>query len=187
MAEIDSGSVPARSKTQDPSCDDFLALFSRHSRRIYGFIRTLVIDTNDASDVYQSTTAVLWQKFDTFIPGTSFFAWACQIAQREVLKYRHEKNRHRHFPEELVDLLAANFRSRADELADREQALVECLKRLKKDDFLLIEQRYFHSRRPREIAESQSCSVFSIYRALSRVHELLLRCVGRALREATDV
>ena len=182
MAEIDSSGVPARTKTQESSCDDFLALFSRHSRRIYGYIRTLVIETNDANDVYQNTTACLWQKFDSFSPGTSFFAWACQIAQREVLKHRHQKNRHRHFPEELVDLLAANFRSRVDELNEREQALGDCLKRLRNEDRLLIEQRYFHDRKPKEIAETESRSVFSVYRALSRIHDQLLHCVGTALK-----
>jgi RNA polymerase sigma-70 factor, ECF subfamily len=184
MAEIEPQRLPISCEAQRSSCDDFLALFSRHSRRIYGFIRTLVIDTNDANDVYQSTTACLWQKFDSFSPGTSFFAWACQIAQREVLKYRHQKNRHRHFPEELVDLLAANFRSRVEELDRREQALGECLQRLRHEDQVLIEQRYFQDRKPKEIAESQSRSVFSIYRSLSRIHDQLLHCVGRVLKES---
>ena len=184
MSEIESHKVSVRKNSQEPLCDDFLALFSRHSRRIYGFIRTLVIDTNDANDVYQNTTACLWQKFGSFSPGTSFFAWACQIAQREVLKFRHQKNRNRHFPEELVDLLAANFRSRIDELDRREQALGDCLKRLPHEDKVLIEQRYFHDRRPKEIAEAASRSVFSIYRSLSRIHEQLFQCVGRALEES---
>lgn len=185
MAEIESELAPLQSAIQESSCDDFLALFSRHSRRIYGFIRTLVIETNDANDVYQNTTACLWQKFGTYSPGTSFFAWACQIAQREVLKLRHQKNRHRHFPEELVDLLAANFRSRVDELDQREQALGDCLQRLKNEDRVLIEQRYFHDRRPKEIAAAQSQSVFAVYRSLSRIHDQLFRCVGRALKEST--
>lgn len=169
--------------TQDPSYGDFLALFSRNSRRIYGFIRALIIDANDANDIYQNTTMCLWQKFDTFSSGTSFFAWACQIAHREVLKFRHQKNRHQHFPEELVDLLAANFHARIDELDRREEALEDCVKRLRSDDQRLIELRYFHDQKPKEIATAESRSVFSVYRALSRIHEQLLRCVGRTLEE----
>lgn len=184
MAEIDSENMSLCRQAQESSCDDFLALFSRHSRRIYGFIRTLVVETNDANDVYQSTAACLWQKFGSYSPGTSFFAWACQIAQREVLKLRHQKNRQRHFPEELVDLLAANFRSRMDELDRREQALGDCLQRLPHEDRVLIEQRYFHDRRPKDIATEQSHSVFAVYRSLSRVHDLLFRCVGRAMKES---
>jgi RNA polymerase sigma-70 factor (ECF subfamily) len=183
MAETETGAMSTSGEPQDSSYGEFLSLFSRHSRRIYGFIRILVIDANDANDVYQNTAMCLWQKFDNFSPGTSFFAWACQVAQREVLKFRHQKSRHRHFPEELVDLLAANFRSRIDELDRREESLAECMKQLRAEDQVLLEQRYVHDRKPMEMAAAQSCSVHSIYRALSKIHDQLLRCIARTMKE----
>lgn len=183
MAETETGAMSTSGEPQDSSYGEFLSLFSRHSRRIYGFIRILVIDANDANDVYQNTAMCLWQKFDNFSPGTSFFAWACQVAQREVLKFRHQKSRHRHFPEELVDLLAANFRSRLDELDRREESLAECMKQLRGEDRVLLEQRYANDRKPMEIAAAQSRSVHSVYRALSKIHDQLLRCIARTMKE----
>jgi DNA-directed RNA polymerase specialized sigma24 family protein len=59
------------------------------------------------------------------------------------------------------------------------------MQRLRREDQQLIEQRYVHDRKPKEIAETESRSVFSIYRSLSRIHDQLLRCVARSLKEST--
>lgn len=173
----------ARNTDDEPAYGDFLALFSRHSRRIYGFVRTLVVDANDANDVYQNTTLCLWQKFGEFRMGTNFFAWACQVARLEALKVRHDKSRSLRFSDEVMDLLAVSVLDRTNEFDQREQALSNCLKRLKQEDKALIEQRYSLDRKPKEIAEANSQSVFAIYRSLSRIHDQLFRCIARKMAE----
>jgi RNA polymerase sigma-70 factor (ECF subfamily) len=164
-------------------CDDFVTLLSRHSRRIYGYIRTMVIDFADANDVFQNTTICLWKKFDEFTIGTNFFAWSCQVAYLEVLKFRERKRPQLALSEEVLDLMATEAVDRADELASREAALSECLKKLSPEDRKLLEQRYYKDRKPKEIARRRSRSVFSIYRALSRIHDQLFDCINRALAE----
>jgi hypothetical protein len=42
---------------------EFLALYSRHAKHIYQFIRTLVSNQADAEDAFQEVSTALWQKF----------------------------------------------------------------------------------------------------------------------------
>ncbi len=162
------------------SHDEFVALFSRHSRRIYGFIVALMVYQQDADEVYQNTSLALWRKHGDFASGTSFWAWACQIAYYEVLRFREKSKRGKVFSDELLPLLASSLLAREEQVTMLEQSLHDCLDRLNASDRLIIEMRYFHEQSPKQIAQSQSRSVHSIYRALSRIHGLLLRCLNRA-------
>ena len=71
--------------------EEFMALYSGHQRRLYLYVMTLLPASVDAEDVLQETNLVLWRKFDQYLPGTNFFAWACQITRYEVLKYRERQ------------------------------------------------------------------------------------------------
>lgn len=168
----------------DRSCrtpDDFMGLFSRYSLRIYGFVRTLVPVYQDASDIFQNTSVVLWKKFDEYQPGTDFFAWACQIARYEVLAHYRRGQRYNLFTPDVLDALATEVASQGDVLDRRAEALGDCLEKLPAQDTRLIQERYFRGRKVEEIAGSVSRSVSSVYRSLSRVHDQLMRCIERKL------
>jgi RNA polymerase sigma-70 factor (ECF subfamily) len=51
---------------------------------------TLVFSHQDAEEVFQNTSVVLWNKFGEFQPGSNFFAWASQVAYYEVLNYMRQ-------------------------------------------------------------------------------------------------
>src|SRR5688572_13921046 len=77
----DTGPMPADTTNHaapEPDLDReaFAPLFSRNARRIYGFIMTLVFNHQDAEEVFQNTSIVLWNKFAEFRPDSNFFAWA---------------------------------------------------------------------------------------------------------------
>jgi RNA polymerase sigma-70 factor (ECF subfamily) len=74
-------------------------------------------------------------------------------------------------------LLAEKAIAHSDDLGRRQTALEECLEKLPPQDREMIEQRYYHRRAPKEIATLKTCSVYSVYRALARVHSALLNCV----------
>jgi DNA-directed RNA polymerase specialized sigma24 family protein len=140
---------------QPRECDreEFARLFSRHARRIYGFILTLVFSHQDAEEVFQNTSVVLWDKFAEFQAGTNFFAWASKVAYYEVLNLMKSQRRSHTFSHEALESLATEAVALSDE----------------------------SSRAPKQIATMQSRSVYSVYRALSRIHMLLLNCVQRNL------
>ena len=158
-----------------------MSLFSLHSRRVYSFIITLVVYPQDADDVFQNTSLALWKKHTHYSSGTSFWAWACQIAYYEVLRYRKSSRRKLIFSDEIVQRIATGMLAQEEQTTLREQALHDCMERLASKDRDMIELRYFHEKAPKQIAELQSRSVHSIYRALSRIHEQLHRCVNHVL------
>jgi RNA polymerase sigma-70 factor, ECF subfamily len=89
---------------------DFGRLFARYQPRIYGYIRSLVTQRNDAEDLLQETASVLWQKFGDFQPGSDFLAWAFRVARYEVLYFRQRQKRNvLQFSERFVDLVGADI------------------------------------------------------------------------------
>ncbi len=166
----------------DLNREEFARLFSRNARRIYGFIMTLVFNHHDAEEVFQNTNVVLWNKFADFQPGSNFFAWASRIAYYEVLSLMKQQRRSRTFSDEALELLANEAVALSDQSTERYEALEECLARLEPCDRKLLQERYYYQRPPKQIAASESKSVHAVYRALSRIHNVLLNCVQRSMK-----
>ena len=47
----------------------------------------LLPNEQDAQDVFQRTSLVLWQKFDQFDSDRDFLPWACGVAHYEVRNF----------------------------------------------------------------------------------------------------
>jgi RNA polymerase sigma-70 factor (ECF subfamily) len=181
---VDASDRPA-GEPSDLDREEFARLFSRNARRIYGFIMTLVFNHHDAEEVFQNTNVVLWNKFADFQPGSNFFAWASRIAYYEVLSLMKQQRRNRTFSDEALELLANEAVAMSDQSTERYEALEECLARLDPPDRELLQERYYYQRPPKQIAASRSKSVHAIYRALSRIHNVLLNCVQRSMKADT--
>ena len=161
---------------------EFVRLLSRHSSHIYGFILMLSVSHSDADDVFQDTSVVLWEKFDSYELGTSFRAWACKIAYYEVLELRRKNNLMKYLSNNTLTLLAKDALTLMQQEDDRKDSLADCLGKLTAKDRQLIEQKYFVRLSTEEIADKSSKSTYSVYRALTRVHSNLSNCVKRHLR-----
>lgn len=179
MPSDSNSSLPDDSPEVDR--EEFARLFSRNARRIYGFVMTLVFSHHDAEEVFQNTSVVLWNKFGEFQPGSNFFAWASKVAYYEVLSFMKQRRRSRMISDDALELLSNAAIALSDESSRRHEALEDCLSRLNADDRDLLQSRYYHQRPPKQIATMQSRSVDSVYRALSRIHNMLLNCVQRNL------
>ena len=159
---------------------EFVLLLTQHSSQIFGFILAICMNRNDAEDIFQATSVVLWEKFETYRPGTSFRAWACQIAYYEVAHARRKNSRLITLSEGAWGKLAADALSAWERRDDRKENLADCLERLSAADRQLLEQKYFSQRSVPEIASRCSRSVHSIYRGLRRIHDALVECMRRA-------
>lgn len=171
------------SQSQRDKHDEFLRLFSRYSQRIYSFIFTLVMGHADADEIFQETCVVLWKKFDSYDEDGSFLSWACQIALLEVKQLRRRGHRLQVLTDEALAAIADHAVTQSGQYDIRQEALEHCLEKLAEEDYVLIEQRYRQQRTPKEIAALTSRSVHSVYRALTRIHNLLLGCVSSQLAE----
>ncbi|SMP76022.1 RNA polymerase sigma-70 factor, Rhodopirellula/Verrucomicrobium family [Neorhodopirellula lusitana] len=133
---------------QSEDYERFLDLFTTDRERIYGFIFSMLPNHADAEDVFQRCSIVLWRKLDQFTEGTSFYAWACSIAQFEVLNFRRSASRDRHyFSQELMEQLALERVEQRRSSGSRLEALQTCISRLGQLDRDLLGALYDQDRR----------------------------------------
>jgi len=166
------------------SQDDYVRLLAENSSRLMSFIRIITMNNqHDAEEIFQRTCIVLWEKFAKF-DGDNFGAWACRIAQFEMLKHRDSKRRIKTLNSETIEHLATVALPISEALGERRAALTSCLKKLPDADHDLIRHRYYDGLSVNEISELVGRSTHAIYRELSRVHAILSRCVERTLVEA---
>ena len=98
---------------------EFVQRLTASQRRLYAFIRSQVYSRNDADEVMQQTTAVLWEKYELFRPDGDFVRWACGIARLEVLAHFRNRRRLRVvFDDNVADAVVDRLVAAAAEVAD---------------------------------------------------------------------
>lgn len=169
--------------TNDPErLEAFIAEFSKAQRPLFLYILSLTGNANDAEDIQQDTNLVLWQKFDTFAPGTSFHAWASKVAYYQVLKWREGKGRYAAALDPTVmQLLTDDAQAMAETADARRDALRTCLTKLREVDRELIQQRYAPGNTGRAIAQQLGRPENSVYKSISRIRAALLACIEKTL------
>lgn len=151
--------------------------------RLYGYIHSLVRDLNDADDLFQQTTLVLWNKFETFDAERSFFNWACGVARGEVANFLRARGRQKlYFSDELNLLLVeAHEAMSIDELEDRREALAKCMEKLRDRDRELLTQCYGGDDAIQDIAGRHGRSSSSVHNSLRRIRRALFDCIQQTL------
>jgi RNA polymerase sigma-70 factor, ECF subfamily len=155
----------------------FAELITHHQSELYGYIYAVVRNWEDTDDLFQSVCLVLWNKFESFRPGTSFFAWARQVAKIKISDFLRHK--HKRLPsliiEKLVDILAAD----PDDVGSEAYlvALQHCRKRLPVEDEELLQLRYIEGLSIVEMADRLQRLRQSVSRSLNRVRRWLFECI----------
>lgn len=163
-----------------------MELYSSCQHSLYVYIVTLIGNPIDAHDVLQDTNLVLWQKFDQFERGTSFSAWAREVARYRVLRYRQiHANDTPILDPSVLDALA----KRLDEVDRRQdelyaEQLLGCIDRLGDADRELIQLRYRSSVRVKALAEQLHRSENAVSQSLGRIRRLLRRCIEEGMERS---
>ena len=130
----------------------------------------------------QETAIILWQKFDEYMPGTSFTAWGIQVARNVVFNYRRKySKRSQLFNDHMYQILEGYAQESARELSVTEESLRECIKKLKPADQHLIKLRYEQRISVQNIALQDKRSADSLYHSFSRCYAVLKQCVSQQL------
>ncbi len=169
-------------RNSDRKGEAFARLLGRCQRKVFLYVLGLIHNAADAEEILQETNVVLWRKFDEYQPGTSFESWACRVAYFEVLKCRERIARERRiFSSELVETLADEAETLADQFDDRRDALEGCLTKLREVDRTLVLRRYQPGATTRRLAEASGRSVQGTRKSLHRIRMTLLECIQRTL------
>ena len=160
----------------------FFSLFMQNQRRIHAYILMLVHNRTDADDIMQETAAIMWTKFDTFKPESSFAAWGIGVARNKVLRFRRDFQRSRiQFNDEVFEQLtdkASQFQDDKDEYID---IVNDCVAKLNEDDQQIIKLRYTNSLTIKSIAGHMGRSTQGIYKTMARIHSVLQECTQRTI------
>jgi RNA polymerase sigma-70 factor, ECF subfamily len=160
----------------------FFQLFMANQNRVYAYVLVFVPHGPDADDIMQETASVMWEKFETFTPGTDFARWAKKIAYHKILDHRKKRGRHRVvFSDELLGLLAEEAEAVLDQTDPRLEALKFCLKRLSDRDRSLVRLHYEEGVAIKGMAEQANRSVQGLYKVMVRIHNRLRDCVNLRL------
>lgn len=157
---------------------EFVELYSRYYPRLQFYVMALMPTVNDASDVLQDTSLVLWRKFDSFQSGTNFFAWACKVARLQAMKYRERQGRSARVFELGVLEKLADEAGRDDLISTLPlQALEHCLKKLSDEDSSLIRKRYQPGMTVKRLASDIGRTANSLSKSLGRIRRALMGCI----------
>src|SRR5436305_4332704 len=163
---------------------EFVKLHTRHDIRLRALAFALVPNWSDAEEVLQQANLVLWQKFDQFRPGSNFFAWAAQVVRLTARDFLGRQKRAKvHFSDQFYDLIAEETAEAAEELAERERLLRDCVARLKERQRAVVRLRYHDGKAVAEVAVALGTTAKAVYHALEHIHRSLLDCVTRGMRE----
>jgi RNA polymerase sigma-70 factor (ECF subfamily) len=170
----------------DPDIDaEFARLLRSIQQELFNFIFVMLQNRADAEDVYQQCAVVLWKKFSTFTPGTSFFSWAIQVARYEIKDFVKARRRRKvFFSDAILDAIAISYRTEPSSVQDRRiEILTKCVDKLCDRDRRVLYQCYAVDRDYRKIAQVEGKTMAAIYKAISRIRKSLHICVQRTMAE----
>lgn len=168
-------------KDRNNQTETFVRLFAQSQYEIHSYVLTLLHNWADADDVMQTTSIVLWRKFEQFQPDTDFVAWACRIAKFEVNNFRRVKGRDRlFFDDSLLESLATVRLSMGEQLQTERELIDDCVAKLKPDDRELIHRCYGRKTvTAKDVAGELGRPTNTVYKALIRIRRTLYECVQR--------
>jgi RNA polymerase sigma-70 factor (ECF subfamily) len=168
--------------TSSSKHEQFMALFVRYEPGIHSYLTSLLANLDDAEEVMQETSTVMWKKFGQFEAGTSFRHWAFQIARYEAMNFRRKRARDRHaFSDELVRLLADDAARQAAQLDEERRALAQCVAKLSQRDRRVLSGCYRQNITIRAFAESVGRTPNAVRKHLARIRAALSLCVRQTL------
>ncbi|MEM1443836.1 MAG: sigma-70 family RNA polymerase sigma factor [Verrucomicrobiota bacterium] len=164
---------------------EMVQLIAQHQSHLRGFVRSLMIRPEDVDDLVQEVNLVIWEKADQFEMGTSFWAWASQIARLKVMNQVRKYGRNRFiFDDEFLSELAQVAEDRLADLDHRRHALDHCLRSLPTTQRRLLDLRYFEGKSIERVAEETERPAGSIKQTLYRIRTALRGCIEQRLEES---
>ena len=161
---------------------EFVGLLLQVQPRIYAYIRAQIPLRADAEDVFQETVMALWSEYSAFQADGSFLAWAYGFARNKVLHYQRRYARQRRlFSEEAVRQIASEAEAMAEELGSVQDALRNCLTKLRPEDREVVQRCYGTEMTVATVATQLGRSVNTIKSVLKRCRRALYDCIRRTL------
>ena len=161
----------------------FLMLFTANEPAIRAFVRRLLPSRQDAADVMQGISLVLWRKFNAADDSEDFRKWSFGVARLEVLSWLRDKGRDRLvLGVDVIEVLAEESSRDEDRLMAQRAALDVCLEKLTDQQRSLVLAAYAPDTHIQQVAEQSGRTVNAFYQWLHRTRLQLINCTRRSLQ-----
>ena len=145
-------------KTQNTA---FLQLLKEYQRPLYGHIRSIVLNHDDAHDVLQNTFVKVFRHLKDFKGESKLFSWMYRIATNESLTFVTQKAKRNGsssiaLQTKMVDNLQTDTWFDGDEI---QLKLQKAVSRLPEKQQLVFKMKYFNELKYEDISEILGTSV----------------------------
>lgn len=168
---------------RNPESQQFVEAFLSVHRPLYAYVVTLTPTLDDAEEVFQKTSLVLWKRWSDFDPDRKFLPWAFGIARIQARSHLSRSGRAPlSLGQEAEELVANAMIESSSAIDSRAEILQKCLQKLPRSQQALLKRCYVESGRSiQQVADEQKVTANSIYQKLKRLRETLHACVDRHL------
>ena len=157
----------------------FLRLLAKSEPVVRSYLRSLVQDYHDHSEIMQNTFITAWEKFSQFEGDENDFCkWACVIARYQALKHWQTQARDKWVLSEKV--LEKISTEGVNDVASTErwvEKLEDCLHELPKPNRDLIKRAYSPNQSIKELAKEKETTPDALYQKLRRIRKALAKCM----------
>lgn len=157
----------------------FNLIVKKYQQKVYGHIRRMVIDHDDANDLVQNTFIKVWQHLDSFREDSQLYTWIYRIATNECLGFLKQKRKRFFLPigdveGELSQKLTAD---RPMDVNKLELKLQQAILSLPEKQRTVFNLRYYDNMKYEEMSEVLGTSVgalkASYHHAVTKVEKIL--------------
>lgn len=150
-----------------------------------GFTTSLVGSAQEAEDILQEASMVMWAKFDQFQPGTDFTAWAFAILRIKVMEWRRKQKRNPILDDGLLQIVADEAIELAATREAESRALSKCMEQLRPEQRDMVQMRYRPGGTLKATAIAVGKSHVTARKYIKQILHQLMQCVQKRL--ATEV
>lgn len=156
----------------------FRELIQMYQKQVYGLIRKMVNNHDDADDLVQEVFTKVWSKIDTFNEESMLFTWIYRIAVNECLQFLRRKKRWSILRWESSDASGIDQLQRDGPTGDEiESRLQKAIMKLPDQQRIVFHMKYYDDLKYSEMAAIMQRSEGSLkanyHHAVSKIEKYL--------------
>lgn len=161
MSDLSDAELLALFHQEDKRNYAFNLLVRQYQRRLYGFIRRMLTDHDEAQDVLQNTFVKAWHGLDGFRGDSQLYSWLYRIAHNECLNHLRKAKRRVFVSDDSVfDRLTTTLDSSEHFSGDAIQRMLQrAVMRLPDKQRAVFNMKYFDGMKYEDMSEVTGTSV----------------------------
>lgn len=164
----------------------FMTVVRNYQQKVFIMAYAYLKNREDALDIVQETFLRIYQKAETFRPGSNLQGWVLQIGRNLCVDYYRKNLRKRPEQGSALDLenlgLAADPDPGREQAADLKPALTRCVEKLAARQKMVFVLRHYNELPYQEISEALNISVGTVkslhFKAVQNLRKWLTPYMG---------